>query len=139
MSLIVMKPKHIAKRRSGFSLIELLTVLVIIGLIAAVAVPNLGSLTGAADKVKDRRNAQNILLAYTTGSAAGVDWPDGDVAAQVAAVIAGRKPSSGVFSDRLFQADVAVDQVAGTYPFIGLRASGELFIDPEGGQNVDGH
>lgn len=125
--------------RSGFSLIELLTVMVIIGILAAIIVPNLSSLTGTADRTKDRRNAQNILLAYSSGTAAGVEWPEGDVATQVAAVIAGKKPSGGIFANREFRADVTGDQVAGTYPFLGVRGNGELFLDPQGAQNASGH
>lgn len=134
-----MKTKQVAHRRSGFSLIELMMVVLIIGLIAAIIVPNLGFLTGQADKVKDKRNAQNIMLAYTTGVAAGVEWPEGDVATQVAAVIEGRKPSNGALASVMFQAAVAVDMVAGTYPYIGIKPSGELFFISSGGQNPTGH
>lgn len=105
-------------RCAGFSLIEVLTVLVIIGLIASIVVPNLGLLTGAADTATNRRNAQTILLAYTTGAATGVEWPEGDVATQVAAVIAGKRPPQGIFSSRDFRATLPPEVVPGTYPFI---------------------
>lgn len=120
-------------------MIELLVVIGVIGLIASIAVPNLGLLTGAADTVKDKRNAQTILLAYTTGAAAGVIWPEGDVVTQVAAVTAGQKPVSGSLSNVLFQSTVAADKVADTYPYIGVRSSGDLFFDSTGGQNASGH
>jgi prepilin-type N-terminal cleavage/methylation domain-containing protein len=134
-----MKTNQPDRRRSGFSLIELLTVMVIIGLLAAIVIPNLSFLSGTADKVKDKRNAQNILLAYTTGAAAGVDWPAGDVAAQVAAVLAGRKPNGGSLASMNFQSTVSADQVEGTYIYIGVRATGELFFDAQGGQPASGH
>jgi prepilin-type N-terminal cleavage/methylation domain-containing protein len=134
-----MKTNHPDRRRSGFSLIELLVVVVIIGLLASIIVPNLGFLTGEADKVKDKRNAQTIILSYTTGSAAGVDWPEGDVATQLAAVIEGRKPATGSMSNVMFQASVTGDRIPGTYIYIGLRSSGELFFDSTGGQNASGH
>ena len=137
--LTPMKTKHAERRRAGFSLVELLVVIMIIGLLASIIIPNLGLMTGQADKEKDKRNAQNIMLAYTTGLAAGVVWPDGDVATQVIAVIAGRHPDNGPMASMNFQSVVAADQVPGTYPYLGTRASGELFFDFAGGQNPAGH
>lgn len=134
-----MKTKHLDRSQSGFSLIELMVVILIIGLIASIVLPNLGFITGEADKVKDKRNAQTIMLAYTTGIAAGVEWPEGDVATQVAAVIEGRKPASGSLASMMFQASLAADKVSGTYAYIGVRSSGELFFDSTGGQNSSGH
>lgn len=134
-----MKTKYVDRQQSGFSLIELLVVILIIGFIASIVIPNLGFIAGEADKVKDKRNAQTIMLAYTTGVAAGVVWPEGDVATQVAAVLEGRKPASGSLASMNFQSSVAADTVPGTYLYIGIRASGELFFDSTGGQNPDGH
>lgn len=134
-----MKTNHVDRSRSGFSLIELLVVLMIIGLLASIIVPNIGSLTGQADKVKDKRNAQTIILAYTTGAAAGVVWPDGDVSTQVAAVIAGRKPTGGPLASMMFQSTVGAEDLAATYPFIGVNSSGTLFFDYTGAQDPGGH
>ena len=134
-----MKTNHLDRSRAGFSLIELLMVILIIGLLASIIVPNIGSLTGQADKVKDKRNAQTIMLAYTTGMAAGVVWPDGDVSTQVAAVIAGRKPAAGPLASMLFQSMVGAEDVAATYPFIGVNTSGTLFFDYTGAQDAGGH
>ncbi len=134
-----MKIHHADRRRAGFSLIELMVVILIIGLLASIIVPNLGFLTGEADKVKDKRNAQTIMLAYSTGAAAGVNWPAGDVATQVAAVIAGQKPASGSLSNMMFQSSVTADKAPATYIYIGVRPTGELFFDSTGGQPASGH
>jgi hypothetical protein len=85
------------------------------GLNASIVVPNLGFLAGEADKVKVKPNAQAIMLAYTTGVAAGVVSPEGDVAFQVVAVLERRKPASGSLASMMFQSSVNADTVPGTY------------------------
>ncbi len=134
-----MKTNHPDRRRSGFSLIELLTVVGIIGLLAAITIPSLGVLTGEADRVKDKRNAQTVILSYNTGSAAGVQWPEGDVATQVAAVVAGQQPTGGAMRTMTFRAALGTDDALRTYVYIGVRSNGELFFDSAGQQDPSGH
>jgi hypothetical protein len=86
------------------------------GLNASIVVPNLGFLAGEADKVKDKPNAQAIMLAYTTGVTAGVVSPEGDVAIQVVAVLERRKPASGSLASMMFHSTLAPGTVLGTYP-----------------------
>lgn len=61
------------------------------------------------------------------------------MAAQVPAMIAGRRPAKGIFSSRDLRASVPVDQVADLHPFIGLGPTGEWFLDLLGGQEPEGH
>ncbi|MBB5035177.1 type II secretion system protein [Prosthecobacter vanneervenii] len=134
-----MKISQQVRSDSGVTLAELLVVILILGILGTIVVPNMGFLTVEADKVKDKRNAQNIMLAYSTGVAAGVSWPAGDVATQVAAVIVGRKPAGGPMARMTFQSAVGVDDVAATYQYIGVRSTGELYFDSTGGQSTSGH
>lgn len=138
-TLDVMKTNKMVLSQSGFSLIELLTVIAVIGVLAAMALAYFDSLSEETNKVKDQRNAQNIITAYTTGSAAGVVWPSGDVATKVAAVIVGQTPTDGVFASTMFRSTVTTDAATATYKFIGVRSAGDLFYDPTAGQDPAGH
>lgn len=123
---------------AGFSLGEQMTVLVILGLVAAIAAPHL-DLFGAAEKrLKNRKAAENIVHVYLTGSAAGVNWPSGAVALKVAAVMAGMQPPRGAFANRLFRCTSQPDSLEGIYPYIGMRANGDLFFDHSGSQYPGG-
>ena len=125
--------------RSAFSLVEVIVVIAVIGILAAIALPHFAPVVDATSVVRDRHNAQNIVTTYITGSAAGVQWPAGDVATKVSAVITGQKPPGGVFADTLFQSTVTADMAVKTYLFIGVRSGGELFYDPTANQDLSGH
>lgn len=63
--------------KAGFSLVEMLVVIAVIGIIAAIAVPNIGRINDSAKDATYRRNAQNLASVFASAQAAGVDFSAG--------------------------------------------------------------
>jgi len=79
---------------AGFSLVELFTVIAVIGILAAIVLPALFNVPNSADKATAQRNAQLIANMYISGRAAGVttatfgvNAETADAAAAAAAVV----------------------------------------------------
>ncbi len=92
-----------SSRKGGFSLVEMLVVIAIIGIIAAIAIPNIGNLNDSARQAAAKRNAQTVASVLNAAIAAGANVGTlTDGSSIVAKAVEGVEPSQGAFSGKNF-------------------------------------
>ncbi|MEQ1840596.1 MAG: prepilin-type N-terminal cleavage/methylation domain-containing protein [Verrucomicrobiales bacterium] len=100
-----MKLNPVKSLKAGFSLVEMLVVIAVIGIIAAIAVPNIGRINDSAKEATARRNAQNIASVFASAQAAGLNFATASTAPKdiASAVVTGAKVTEkGPFEDTWF-------------------------------------
>lgn len=89
-------------RKAGFSLVEMLVVIAIIGIIAAIAIPNIGNMNQAAKDAAAQRNAQSVASVMNAAIAAGYVPVETSKAEVLTNIQTGVTPTSGPFKGKLF-------------------------------------
>lgn len=100
-----MKLTPVKTIRTGFSLVEMLVVIAVIGIIAAIAVPNIGRINESAKEATARRNAQNVASVFASAQAAGLRFGGTSTSAKdiTEAIVAGAKvEEKGPFENTWF-------------------------------------
>lgn len=92
-------------KTAGFSLVELLVVIAVIGIMAAIAIPMISNINENATIAKNKRNAQNIASVFGAARAAGAAVATGSAGAAVDSLQAG-VPGTGTFANTTFKVNV---------------------------------
>lgn len=103
------KPSRTRTSPRGLSLIELLTVIAVIGIMVAIIAPNFGNFNSQSRDAVARRNAQQVASVLNVAFAAGADVPAGWSASTTGVQIIdqaliGLTPIGGAFAGKKFAA-----------------------------------
>ncbi len=114
--------------KGGFTLVELLVVILLITFLTAVALPALGRCHETAEFVRDVENARNIASIAHSAEAAGalVVDPNGSVVATIRTLSAGVTVSRGALQGQTYRVSIAEAEIPGAARF--LRVENGLLV-----------
>lgn len=92
------------RRRTGFSLVEMLIVIAVVGIMSAVAIAQLGSQRKIFQDTRNRRNAQELVSMCQYAKAAGIVFAVTNDPVQTARnTAAGATAAQGIFAGKTFK------------------------------------
>ena len=111
-----------ARAAQGFSLVELMAFVCILGVLTSIALPAFGSSQSQAALGRDRHNAQDLANLCRAAQAAGLDFTQGtDLNGTINRILAGGRPAQGVFAGQVFKIEgVTESDIAGAKRFLTL-------------------
>jgi prepilin-type N-terminal cleavage/methylation domain-containing protein len=87
----------------GFSLVEMLTTIAVLGVMTAIALMSISQINQNSKETRDRRNAQELAAVCAVAQAAGVEFVvSGDLPKTIENIVAGGTASEGAFAGKSF-------------------------------------
>lgn len=122
------------RKARGFSLVEMLVVISVIGIIAAIGVPAIDNITGKADTNAAKRNAQSAATLHAGAVSAGAEFTATDKSGILDELVAG-KAGGDVSGSQFKMSPLSARERSQALEYLAYNeATGALSYVPAGGQ-----